>query len=391
MRTIDTIRLSVRNLIGRKLRSMLTILGISVGIGVVVYLVSLGFGLQQLTLERLYSSSAITVVDVSAPNSTILKINDESVQRFHNIAGVEKIATNSTLPAQIQFKGITSDIIVNGYSGDYIALSNLSKINGENPKSGEMIISSKTREILGESIDSIVHKEITLKLYTSQSSSSGNISEKKFTISGVVKDESAIGWLNYSDIDNLLPKSSEFSGAKIKVNTAENVESVKKQIEDLGFSAFSVIDLVNDIKKAFVIIQYILAGFGVVAVLVASIGMFNTMTIALLERTRDIGIMKAIGARNKDIIKLFMCEATILSTLGGIFGILLARLGSIITNGLVNILASQVGYGKLNIFHYSWEFILFIIVFSFVLGICTGIYPAIRASRLNPLSALRYE
>jgi putative ABC transport system permease protein len=134
-----------------------------------------------------------------------------------------------------------------------------------------------------------------------------------------------------------------------------------------------------------------LGALGGIALLVAAIGMFNTMTIALLERTRDIGIMKAVGVDNRDIYWMFLTEAIIISGLGGALGGALGLLLSIGINAIVNGLATLVGADSVILFRTPLSFVAIVIVFAVVVGISTGIYPSKRAAKINPLDALRYE
>jgi len=138
-------------------------------------------------------------------------------------------------------------------------------------------------------------------------------------------------------------------------------------------------------------VQIVLSFFGAVALMVSAIGMFNTMTIALLERTQEIGIMKSLGASNGDIKKTFLVEAVLIGFLGGVSGILTGIGASEIFNFGVNKLAGSFGGDKVDLFYIPIEFMLMILVFSTTVGLMTGFYPARRAAKLNPLDALRYK
>ena len=137
--------------------------------------------------------------------------------------------------------------------------------------------------------------------------------------------------------------------------------------------------------------QTVLALFGLIALFVSAIGMFNTMTIALLERTNEIGIMRSIGVRRSDIRKLFLFESMLMGFLGGVGGVGIAMLGGTLANMGINALAQRFGGTALNLFVYPAWFVILIIVFSAIIGFLTGLYPSYRASRLNPLDALRYK
>jgi putative ABC transport system permease protein len=128
-----------------------------------------------------------------------------------------------------------------------------------------------------------------------------------------------------------------------------------------------------------------------VALAVSAIGMFNTMTIALLERTNEIGIMKAIGASNSDIRLLFLVESILIGFFGGLGGLIIGIGGTKVINLFFNVFASRMGGQSMEIFYTPMWFVAFIMIFSTLIGFFTGVYPARRAEKLNPLMALRYK
>ncbi len=148
---------------------------------------------------------------------------------------------------------------------------------------------------------------------------------------------------------------------------------------------------VEQASKIFQGIQATLAVFGGIALVVSAIGMFNTMTVTLLERTKEIGIMRTIGASPKDIKWLFVSESIVVGFLGGLSGIAMGVTLGFVVNIMLNIAASQFGGQSVSLFSFPLGFLLFIAIFSAAVGYLTGIFPARRASQLNPLDAIRYE
>ena len=148
---------------------------------------------------------------------------------------------------------------------------------------------------------------------------------------------------------------------------------------------------VEQASKIFQGIQAVLATFGGIALIVSAIGMFNTMTVTLLERTKEIGIMRTIGAAPNDVKYLFVSESVIVGFLGGVTGILMGVVFGMSINLFLNILASQFGGQAVSLFSFPLDFLTFIALFSAGVGYLTGIFPARRASTLNPLDAIRYE
>lgn len=393
IRIFDVLRVAFGNLSGSKLRSFLTIMGIAVGIGAVVFLVSLGFGLQELTIHKITSSSAITTIDVSQSNSTILKLDKEMLARFSNIADVSLVSPISSQPGQATFGTTTTDIIALGVDDKYVKLEQPKFVAGTTPSSAdEIIVSSAIAKLFA--IDNpldMLGKKINLTLFISSNADKTNLDKKDIsgTVAGVIENTSSIIYLDISKIQQF--GINDYSQVKVKVATVDKVASVKEKIMELGFQVGSVSDVIAEINGAFRVIQYVLAGFGIIALLVASIGMFNTMTIALLERTKDIGVMKALGARNRDIRRIFIAEAIIIALFGGLLGIALAvGLGTVINFG-INILVKASQEDGLALFNYPPIFLTGILTLTVIIGFITGLYPARRASKLNPLNALRYE
>jgi len=393
IRYIDIFRVALGNILGNKLRSFLTVLGIAVGIGAVVFLVSFGFGLQQLIINKITSSSAVTTIDVSQSSSTVLRLNDETLKRFKNIKNVESVSPILSVASQAGLNTITTDIITLGVEEQYFKLEQPKFVAGNKfATKNEIVVSDAVSKLLTiENPIDILNKEISLELFLALGENGQSLEQKsvKAKVVGVVENPSGIV---YFPLDNLTAYGvKEFSQVKVKADDAGTVEKIKQEIADLGFQANSVSDVIDEINGAFRVIQYVLAGFGLIALLVASIGMFNTMTIALLERTKDIGVMKALGARNRDIRKIFVVEAIIIALSGGVIGTTLAMvLAGVITTGL-NLLISATKGDKISLFVFNWQFIVIILALTLVVGIITGIYPARRASKLNPLNALRYE
>jgi putative ABC transport system permease protein len=147
------------------------------------------------------------------------------------------------------------------------------------------------------------------------------------------------------------------------------------------------LDLVQQAKRIMTIITVVLGTFGVTALVVAAIGMFNTMVIGFLERIFEVGIMKSIGATSVDVRNLFLMESLIMGFLGGVGGIFLGILGGETVNFGLNIVAKQLGGEPIKLFIYPWQFLILIIVVSIVVGAISGLWPARRAARLSPKEA----
>lgn len=398
MRFSDILSLSAGNLQRNRMRSILTISGVTIGIGAIIFLVSLGFGLQMLSIKKITSLEALTTITVSPGNNPQAKLSKENVEKFKKIKGVEAVSAIYSVPSQISFEGKTTDSITYGLEPEYL------EIEGIKVKEGKPFYESKSREvIISKSIlkvfdikdyKTILGKDLVVNFIILDEE--GNIkkvdetfSRQTFKIVGLVDDEKNN---IYVPISNIIPLEIKYySRAKVKVKERSDLGSVRSEIDALGFTTTSVKDTITQIDRIFLIVKIILGTFGMIALLVASIGIFNTMTIALLERTHEIGIMKAIGATDKDIKRIFLSEVAIIGLAGGILGVLTGVLLGKAVNWLVNSLAQAVGGEPNTIFYTPPEFMLVAILFSFIVSTLAGFYPAKRASKLNPIEALRYE
>ncbi|MDO9231774.1 MAG: ABC transporter permease [bacterium] len=413
MLSIDVFRISTRSFKNNRLRTLLTVLGISIGIGTIFFLVSLGYGLQTLILENIATQDSLLALDVTQ-NSEAIDLNQESIVSIKEIPEITDIFPLISQDAQVSGNGLTSAAKINIVNPRFLSLEGIAVDKGKIFKDGEndkMIISLAALQLLDISKDDFANNEITIRLAknppkqnnqtvsTEETPAGENVVvettpteyvNKTYKISGVVADisnayiyipDSSVSEITFATYDKL----------KVRVNSTFNLEPTRARIIEKGFFVSSVSETVDQAKQIFSIAQIVLALFGVVALVVSAIGMFNTMTIALLERTQEIGIMKTIGASSYDIWRMFLTESMIIGFFGGFFGVVMGFLLSSLVNYGMNFLAGMFGGVQANLFARPIWFIAFIMVFSTVVGVITGIYPARRAAKLNALEALRYK
>ncbi|HRN96670.1 MAG TPA: ABC transporter permease [Candidatus Levybacteria bacterium] len=259
----------------------------------------------------------------------------------------------------------------------------------------EAVVSSGFLEIMGIDAQKAVETNFEVSfiiMNTILSDVSGRAFTEKvrYKIVGVIDDlESPYFYVPLEDVMALGPVT--FSQLKVEVTDEQHVASVRRNIETLGFTTNSTLDTVEQIQSLFNNLRILLGLLGLVALGVASLGMFNTLTVSLLERTREIGGMKTMGMVSDEIEDLFLAEAMIMGVAGGVGGLVL---GYIIGKGVslgVSIISISRGQGFLDLTHIPFFLIAFILVSSFMVGLATGIIPAYRAKRISALNALRYE
>jgi putative ABC transport system permease protein len=182
-----------------------------------------------------------------------------------------------------------------------------------------------------------------------------------------------------------------YSTVSVRVRNPKQVEAVEQAIKKLGFNTFSILDATRSLRQFFAVLDLFLGIFGSLALAVASIGIVNTLVMAILERRREIGIMKAIGASDSDVKKLFFAEAGAMGLLGGVVGVALGwTIGHIINLG-TNIYLKRQALPPETFWSVPWWLVGAAIVFAFIVSLVSGLYPAARAARLDPVQALRYE
>jgi putative ABC transport system permease protein len=182
-----------------------------------------------------------------------------------------------------------------------------------------------------------------------------------------------------------------YSSLSVRVKNPKQVLSVEDAVKKMGFNTFSILDATRSLQQFFAVLDLFLGIFGSLALAVASIGIVNTLVMAILERRREIGIMKAIGASDGDVKKLFFAEAGAMGVLGGLVGVALGwAIGHVINLG-TNIYLKRQSLPPENFWSVPWWLVAAAIAFAFVVSLLSGLYPAARAARLDPVQALRYE
>ena len=399
----DVLSLSTRTFKTRPMRTALTILGMSVGIAAVLFLVSLGYGLQETVLNRITNADALLSLDVSPGQSELIKLDSANIEKIAQLPNIEEVSPVMAISSQITLKDLTGVVTLYSVKPSFFRLSGITAYkgklfepqpNGENPR--EIVVSSALATIFNIDPDAILGETVQITAFVSTIDEQGveQLStveiQEPFTIVGVIQnDKDTFMYAPSSLLGDI--KMDTFMGAKIKVTSAEFMGSIRDKVIEMGFFVSALQDTIDQVKKIFSIVQIVLGLFGVIALVVSAIGMFNTMTVLLLERTNEIGIMRSIGVARNDVRKLFMVEAMVMGFLGGLGGVVLGYLGGELANFGINLLAKNFGGQALSLFSRPTSFIVIIIIFSTIIGLFTGIFPAMRAGKIKPLDALRYK
>jgi len=384
-----------RNLTSKKLRTGLTLLGIVIGVGAIYFLLSFGIGLRDIVTKEVLGSQSVRAVSISTPNTKIIKLDADTAQRIKRLPHVDEVSTSFTYPGSMIFKGSEVEGIVYGIDEAYQKMTSLDVVQGRLLNKDDVksaIVNVSTLKSIGVTDQkSIIGKTVSLKIPLTNADAKEKSIEQKLKVVGVIDSGSGT--------EIFIPKFNfeaagvpVYSDMKLLTSDTKFLPNLRKQIESLGYQTSSPIDTVDQINQIFRFFTFILLGFGMIGMIVAVLGMFNTLTISLLERTKEIGLMIALGSRPKDMRKLFIFEAILLSIIGAIIGIVIASTMGLIINLLMNALAGSRGVtDNFVLFANPFWLIIGTIGFMLAVGLLVVYFPARRAQRINPIDALRRE
>ena len=398
MRFFDLLKLSLRMFKARTMRTLLTILGMSVGIAAIIFLVSFGYGLQRTLLEKITTSDALITLDVTlGKTGGDEKLDSGTIETLKTLAGVVDIIPVLELPGQGKLDAITLDI------STVASTASLLKSEGLQIEAGRLftedepqniIITAGVTKVFNIPPEAMLGKTVTLTLFPSNApgqtdKNTAFTPQNTYTIVGVVPGEDNLIYFSLDSLTDFPLRS--YTKLKVKCLSTNVLDQVRRDIEQAGFAVSSISETIDQANKVFRAIQIVLMIFGMIALIVSAIGMFNTMTIALLERTEEIGIMKAIGASRGSISLMFIMESTLMGFLGAVGGVALGYTEGEVLNILINLVANRFGGSSVDLFYSPLWFISTVIAFGAFVGLLTGIFPARKASHIDTLEALRYK
>ncbi len=395
---IDLLRLSLRVFKTKPIRTFLTIMGMSVGIGTVMFLISMGYGLQFILIGKLVTTEdSLMALGVTYPAESELSINPQTVDMIKNMPNVGEISPMAEFPAEIKVGGATGLIVAKIVNSSYFRLSGLMPETGKVFKEGDkgVILSSQAAKLLNLPLDqSSIGKELGLKLtFQSTSANQQGTGEEvalkdPIKIVGIINDETQapFAFVSAPAVDKAPPFYKE---VLLKANNINDVEGLRDKLIEKGFIISARLDLVNQAKKVMNIITTILGVFGIAALIVSAIGMFNTMIVGFLERIYEVGIMKSLGATDRDVKNLFLMESLLMGLSGGVGGVLLGVAGGETVNFVLSVLAQRLGGNPIRLFITPMWFVVTTLILSSMIGLIAGFWPAHRSTTLSPKEAFK--
>jgi len=455
LKTRDLSELAVRNLREAVLRNSLTTLGVAVGVASLVAMLSLGVGLQTLASQRLARSGLFDAVFVtsqrnfrgprqppspdSAPKRESRALDDDARQQFSKLSNVTEVYPQIRFVTDVRYAGKSESTSVLGLPDSSRSSGAFDGMKGaffSSPTANEAILQIDFAKVLSDQPPSLIGKELTLR-YAERAALSkaadndealldtmmgsgkpGGISivprERNVRIVGITESDPSAGIGGFGGARVYLPlKTAEqlhvaqpddlqaflsgnsakpsYMAMTVRVRSPKDVPQVEESIKQMGFATFSLLDATKSLRLVFTVFDLFLGLFGSLALTVASLGIINTLVMAILERRREIGILKALGATDRDVRSLLFAEAGAMGLFGGFFGVALGWLiGSALTWGTTIYLHGQNLPG-VKISYIPWWLALGAIAFAIIVSLVAGLYPADRAARLNPVDALRYE
>lgn len=451
MATRDLLSLVWSNLLRRKARVAMTAIGVVIGTAAVIVLISLASGLQRSATRDLGSIGDLTEITVH-PSALIRNLgggspasrpgeeavlDERALGEFRELPGVvavtprqplqggatlrlNRLEANSQIvgidPTQVDKLGFELESGTDRLGRWQVIVGGRVAENFYNPQTAQAVVRGpgsppqagrppeEAPELQGQS----------LQLILSKMGDDGHPVERivRLRVTGLLEEsggrDDGTVYLALNDVlelnrwftgQRLNPARDGYNQALVKVHDAEQVAAVEREISSQGFLTYSARSILQQMNTFFLVVQGIFGGIGAIALVVAAFGIANTMLMAIYERTREIGLMKAIGATNRDVMSVFLAEAGGIGLLGGVVGVLLGTgLGALIDLIAGTYLAAQAVQSGASAADATISLVrtplwlpIFALLFSAVVGVVSGVYPAVRAASLDPITALRYE
>lgn len=424
MSSFDMIIMAIRNLWKRKLRTFLTVLGVVIGTASIVVMISIGIGMNESYKQQIESIGSLNVIEIYTPwnDSANVTLDEKTIEQFRNIEGVEIATPVLNGYFRVVCGRYVSDVNVAGILPEAMEAMGYKLESGrylEEGDSMDIVFGAYVREEFfnpklsweyrwnsSNQIDVDIENDsfqLTYDYSYGEKGSDKSIKPKKVNVVGVLSMEANDSWSSVMPLEQVAKIQAErekhegvtganktkkgvYQQAKVKVTNIDDVSKVQEIITDMGFQTYSLIETLNAMQETSKMLQMVLGAIGAVSLLVAAIGIANTMIMSIYERTREIGIMKVIGATVPDIKRLFLTEAAFIGFLGGAAGIILSYGISV----LVNYLGKMYGQGY-DISLIPMWLAGVSVVFATIIGILAGYFPARRAMKLSAISAIRTE
>ena len=431
----DIITMAAKNLMRRKGRTFLTMLGVLIGTTSIVVMVSLGLGMQSAQQKMFEQWGSLNEIEVNQSYSygeeqektTVL--NDETLEFFRGMEGVTAVIPMIQVSANTATCGkLQGWLEVYGINPEDMPLKNIQAAQGRLLQAGDHNVvvlggmvgqgfydpnsnddGYSEDETYEEYKDRMYTKTLDLydKKIVAEFMNYETEKTKKLTLQvvGIMEKDAPNGYYAYAPLEVMQKiqklmltseqkkqkKRDDYNQITIMTEDVTYTKTILQTLKDSGYNAYSIADSLEGVEDHARVIQMVLGGIGGITLLVAAIGIINTMVMSIYERTKEIAIMKVIGATFNDIRLMFLAEAGMIGFFGGLLGLVFSYGLSFLINQLSgDFMGDYMGTGEaLNISLIPWWLAVFAIVFSILIGLLAGVYPANRAVKLSPIEAMR--
>lgn len=430
MKSSEIARMALSNLGRRPGRTVLTMVGVIVGTGALVLMISLGVGLERgmralfsgegglrrmIVTKPVPNAGRPRPMMISGPGIPGALITNKDVEVLRAIEGVEFVVPDIVIRGTLEFsglEGLATDVILGGIGPEETGEFREALKDGALWTSqDEMACIVGTRFVEGrfknEGPEGLIGRTVTVSnRFRSEDESKPETRDVTFKVVGVFHTEriglrvQAVyfpwkvaerlkGTLKGGEPTGVLTKAGAYMSCSVRVRSLEELEAVRERIKGAGYEALTQKDMLSVLDTLFLFIDGFLACIGAIGLIVSLFGIANTMTMAVLERTREIGILKALGARGRDIRRVFLLEAAGIGAAGGLVGLTLGFLAGVALNAAAHLRFDLPA--DMRLFHVSAPLAAGAVGFAILVSAIAGFFPARRAARLDPVGALRYE
>ncbi|WP_236712731.1 ABC transporter permease [Peribacillus muralis] len=389
MNLSESMKMAMRSIKTNKVRAFLTMLGIIIGVASVIVLVSIGQGSSQSVQDEI-NSLGTNLLTVSVTDTDTVELTEETIDQFKKLEGIADVAPVVTGRVYAKNGETSTQVSMTGATSSYLSVRNLELSQGRFLTDLEMDLRSKVVILGSDTASTLFENHNALD----QNVLIGGVS---YRVIGVLK---SVGTSMGSSGDDVIiapittaERATGSTSIGMVYAKAENENSVERAMYELlgvmttsfpgqsdNYSVSNQEDLMDTMSSVSDTFTLMLGGIASISLLVGGIGIMNIMLVSVSERTKEIGIRKAIGANRKSILLQFLIEAIVLSCLGGLLGVAIGL-------GIAKAIST---FSTLTI-SFSWSVTLFSFLFSIFIGIIFGVFPANKASKLNPIQALRHE
>ncbi|MDL5611380.1 sporulation-delaying-protein transporter subunit SkiZ [Bacillus halotolerans] len=397
MSLLENVRMALSSVLAHKMRSILTMLGIIIGVGSVIVVVAVGQGGEQMlkqsisgpgnTVELYYMPSDEELA--SNPNAvTESTFTENDISGLKEIEGIKQVVASTSESMKARYHEEETDVTINGINDGYMNVNSLEIESGRTFTDNDFLAGKRA---------GIISQKMAEELFD-KSSPLGEVvwvNGQPVEIIGVLKKETGLLSFGLSEMYvpfNMMKSSfgtSDFSNVSLQVESADDIKSIGKEAAQLvndhhgtedSYQVMNMEEIAAGIGKITTIMTTIIGSIAGISLLVGGIGVMNIMLVSVTERTREIGIRKSLGATRGQILTQFLIESVVLTLIGGLIGIGIGYGGAALVSAIA-------GWPSL----VSWQVVCGGVLFSMLIGVVFGMLPANKAAKLDPIEALRYE